>query len=200
MKNTTLLVAVAAAGTVGLAVAAPAAAEDAAPTVTQIGQQAELVNGPVVQGWTVYRLQPSSDAIPYPVQGTLWEIVAIDEAISGAATPIVSDFNARSGGGETYRALFGAATAQGVNPSTLAEGQQVTGKVYFDVTGDDPDSVVYNAFGRDLIVWEQPQPEVIAEDIEITVDGDEVTIDDETIAVEGDELIVEDTEVVVEAG
>jgi len=47
--------------------------------------------------------------------------------------------------GETYRVLFGAATPQGVNPATIAQGQQTTGKLYFDVTGAEPDSVVYNA-------------------------------------------------------
>ena len=46
-----------------------------------------------------------------------------------------SDFNARARNGETYRVLFGAATPQGVNPATIAQGQQTTGKLYFDVTG-----------------------------------------------------------------
>jgi hypothetical protein len=128
-----------------------ASAEDA--TTTSIGSQAKLVDGNVVQGWTISNLKTTSDAIPYPVQGTLWEATATDEAIQGGATPIVSNLNARARSGQTYRALFGVATPEGVNPSTLGQGQKTTGKVYFDVTGDTPDSVVYNGGGQDLLVW-----------------------------------------------
>jgi hypothetical protein len=71
----------------------------------------------------------------------------------------VSNLNARARSGQTYRALFGVATPQGVNPSTLAQGEKTTGKVYFDVTGDTPDSVVYNAGGQDVLVWVQPPPQ-----------------------------------------
>jgi len=143
------------AGAIGLSVA-PAAWAD--PDIASLGSQAELVNGDVVQGWTVSNLKPSSDVIPYPVAGTLWEATATDTAIQGGVTPIISNFNARARSGETYRVLFGVATPQGVNPSTLAQGQQTSGKVYFDVTGDTPDSVVYNAGGQDLVVWVQPPP------------------------------------------
>jgi hypothetical protein len=143
--------AVAAAGSMGILGAPIASAEDA--TTTSIGSQAKLVDGNVVQGWTVSNLKTSSDAIPYPVQGTLWEATATDEAIQGGATPIVSNLNARARSGQTYRALFGVATPEGVNPSTLGQGQKTAGKVYFDVTGDTPDSVVYNAGGQDLLVW-----------------------------------------------
>ncbi len=147
--------AVATAGSVGI-LGAPIASAD--PTTTTIGSQARLVDGNVVQGWTITNLKPSSDAIPYPVAGTLWEATATDEALEGGATPIVSNLNARAKSGETYRVLFGVATPQGVNPSTLAQGQKTTGKVYFDVTGDKPDSVVYNAGGQDLLVWVEAPP------------------------------------------
>jgi hypothetical protein len=147
--------AVATAGSVGI-LGAPIASAD--PTTTTIGSQAKLVDGNVVQGWTITNLKPSSDAIPYPVAGTLWEATATDEAIEGGATPIVSNLNARAKNGETYRVLFGVATPQGVNPSTLAQGQKTTGKVYFDVTGEKPDSVVYNAGGQDLLVWVEAPP------------------------------------------
>ncbi|OBB44638.1 MPT63 family protein [Mycobacterium sp. 852002-51961_SCH5331710] len=132
-------------------------ATPAGPTVqTQaLGSQGKLVDGDVIQGWTIANLKPSSDAIPYPVSGTLWEATATDRAIQGPATPIVSNLNARAADGQSYRSLFGVATAQGVNPSTLAQGQETSGKVYFDVTGASPDSVVYNAGGQDLLVWTQ---------------------------------------------
>lgn len=120
-------------------------------TTTTIGNQARLTAGNVAQGWTISNLKTSTDQIPYPVAGALWEATATDEAIEGSATPIVSNLNARASSGQTYRVLFGVATAQGVNPATLAPGQQTTGKVYFDVVGESPDSVVYNAGGQDLL-------------------------------------------------
>jgi hypothetical protein len=149
----------AAAATAGAAclLAAPiASAEDV--TTTTVGSQAKLVDGNVVQGWTISNLRPSSDTIPYPVGGTLWEATATDEAIQGSATPIVSNLNARSRSGENYRVLFGVATPQGVNPATLSQGEKTTGKVYFDVTGDAPDAVVYSAGNQDLIAWAQAAP------------------------------------------
>jgi uncharacterized protein DUF1942 len=157
---TTLLIAAAAvatAGAVGILAAPLASAEDV--TTTNVGSQAKLVDGNVVQGWTITDLRPSSDEIPYAVAGTLWEATATDEAIQGAVTPIVSNLNARARSGATYRVLFGVATPQGVNPATLGQGQKTTGKVYFDVTGDAPDAVVYSAGGQDLLAWVQaPAP------------------------------------------
>ncbi|TFV54352.1 DUF1942 domain-containing protein, partial [Mycobacterium sp. PS03-16] len=137
---------------------APLAGAQTGPEVHDLGQQADVVNGNVVQGWTVTGLKQSTDAIPYQVRGTLWEATATDEAIQGSVTPIVSNFNARAANGETYRVLFQVPTPQGVNPATLAQGQETTGKLYFDVTGAQPDSVVYNTGGQDVALWVQPPP------------------------------------------
>ena len=145
--------AVAAAASVGI-IGAPIASADDAITTT-MGSQGKLMDGNVVQGWTITDLKTSTDPIPYPVAGTLWEATATDEAIQGDVTPIVSNLNARAKSGQTYRVLFGVATPQGVNPATLAQGEKTTGKVYFDVTSDTPDSVVYNAGGQDLLLWLQ---------------------------------------------
>ncbi|CAN5534915.1 hypothetical protein BH09ACT8_BH09ACT8_29250 [soil metagenome] len=155
LKITALAASALAAGAIGI-VSAPIASAD--PDVTNLGSQAKLVDGNIVQGWTVANLMPSPDTIPFPMQGTLWEATANDQAIAGSVTPIVSNLNARARSGQTYRVLFGVATPQGVDPATLAQGQQTTGKVYFDVTGDAPDSVVYNAGGPDLALWVQPPP------------------------------------------
>ncbi|WP_319454936.1 MULTISPECIES: MPT63 family protein [unclassified Mycobacterium] len=154
-KTLAATAAVAAAGSIGFVIGAPTAVADA--TTQTLGSQGKLVDsaGNVVQGWTISNLKPSSDAIPHPVYGTLWEATAADEAVQGGVTPIVSNLNARARSGETYRVLFGAATPQGINPATLAPGEKTSGKVYFDVTGDTPDSVVYNAGGQDLLVWVQ---------------------------------------------
>jgi Domain of unknown function (DUF1942) len=81
-KTTTVL---AAAATVGIVGAPIASAEDV--TTQPVGTQAKLVDGNLVQGWTVTDLRPSADVIPYPVVGTLWEATATDEAIQGSATP-----------------------------------------------------------------------------------------------------------------
>ena len=156
MKFTNALAAAAATaavGSIGLVMGAPTAFADAA--IQPFGSQGKLVDGAgnVIQQWTITDLKVSSDVIPHQVNGTLWEATATDEAVLGGVTPIVSDLNARARSGQTYRVLFGAATPQGVNPATLAQGQKTTGKVYFDVTGDTPDSVVYNAGGQDLLVW-----------------------------------------------
>ncbi|MGE4362484.1 MAG: MPT63 family protein, partial [Mycolicibacterium sp.] len=132
------IITTAAAAAVGV-VGAGSASADA--EVQYLGQPGELVNGSVIQHWTVTGLKPSSDVIPYRPVGTLWEATATDEAIAGTVTPIVSNLNARAENGDTYRVLFGVATEQGVNPSTLAQGQKTTGKIYFDVTGQQPDSV-----------------------------------------------------------
>ncbi|ORA02014.1 MPT63 family protein, partial [Mycolicibacterium bacteremicum] len=164
MKTTSIAAAfaaaaVAAAGAITAFTAPSAIADDhGAVTTTQLGSQAQLHDGNVIQGWTVTGLKVSTDTIPAQVHGTLWEATATDEALQGSATPIVSNFNARARNGETYRALWGVATPQGVNPSTLSQGQKTSGKVYFDVTGAAPDSVVYATSAADLIVWVTPPP------------------------------------------
>lgn len=151
-KPLAAVAAIAAAGSIGF-LSAPIALAD--PGTQNLGTQGKLVDasGNISQGWTVSDLKVSTDTIPHPVYGTLWEATATDEALQGGVTPIVSNFNARAANGQTYRVLFGAATPQGVNPATLAEGQTTSGKIYFDVTGETPDSVVYNAGGVDLLVW-----------------------------------------------
>ncbi|MCV7418964.1 DUF1942 domain-containing protein [Mycobacterium yunnanensis] len=164
MKITWALASAAAVGSIGFigVIGAPIAAADELTTTT-IGNEARLTNGDVVQGWTISNLKPSTDTIPYPVAGTLWEATATDQAIEGNVTPIVSNLNARAKSGETYRVLFGVATPQGVNPATIPQGEKTSGKVYFDVVGDTPDSVVYNAGGQDLLVWVQPPPQLPAQ-------------------------------------
>jgi hypothetical protein len=126
---------------------------------TELGQQGRLDTNGVVQGWTVSDLKQSTDVVDYPLRGTLWEATATNEALSGTVLPIISNLNARSASGETYRVLFQIATPQGVKPGALTQGEKTSGKIYFDVTGEAPNSVVYNDGAEDLIVWVQPAPE-----------------------------------------
>lgn len=125
------------------------------PTVQKFGSQGTLVDagGAVVQGWTVKDLRPSRDVIPYPVQGRLWEASATDTAIKGTVTPVIADMNARAANGDSYRVIWNVPLAQGVNPATMPEGASTSGKLYFDVTGADPNSVVYNNAVQDLLIW-----------------------------------------------
>ncbi|ODR25211.1 immunogenic protein MPT63, partial [Mycolicibacterium porcinum] len=126
-------------------------ADDSAVTTAALGGQGKLDGG--TQVWTVTDLKPSTDTINYTPHGTLWEVTATNEALQGSVTPIVSNFNIRAADGQNYRALFQVPSSQGVNPATLAQGQKTSGKIYFDVTGDQPTSVVYNAGGNDVLVW-----------------------------------------------
>ncbi len=61
------------------------------PVIHYLGSPAQLVNGDVVQAWTVSSLKPSTDSIPYPVVGTLWEAAATDVAVNGTVQPVVSN-------------------------------------------------------------------------------------------------------------
>lgn len=155
MTNLSTAFAGAAIAAAAIVAGAPMAlAEDGGVTTASLGSQAKLDNG--AQGWTVTDLKPSTDTINYQTRGTLWEVTATNEALEGSVTPIVSNFNIRAADGKNYRALFQVATPDGVNPATLAQGQKTSGKIYFDVTGEQPTEVVYNAGGRDLLVWDKP--------------------------------------------
>ncbi|WP_264076742.1 MPT63 family protein [Mycolicibacterium houstonense] len=148
--------AIAGAAALALAAAPQAAAETAYPATAEVGSTQELVDasGGVVTGWTIEEFEPADDALPgYQPVGQLWEADATVKAIKGSVTPIISNFNLRAANGQTYRVIFTVPAAEGVNPSTLTEGQSAEGELYFDVTGAAPDSVVYNAGGRDLLIW-----------------------------------------------
>jgi hypothetical protein len=61
--------------------------------------------------------------------------------------------NARAPGGQNYPNLAWVAAPQMFQPGNIGQGQERTGKVYFDVTGQDPDGVVYITGDRDLLFW-----------------------------------------------
>ncbi|MBN2446175.1 MAG: DUF1942 domain-containing protein [Phycisphaerae bacterium] len=91
-------------------------------TTQPLGTEGQLVDGSVVQAWTISDLQPSADLIPHPFYETLWDATATDEAVKGAATPIGST-SMRVRNGQTYRALFAATTAA---PATTAAARSRT--------------------------------------------------------------------------
>jgi hypothetical protein len=125
--------------TIGMAAATPASA---ASNIKPFGQPETLLDpatGFPTITYTVEGLNPSSDAVAH--NGQLYEAVVNVEA-RGAA-PMVPMFNARAESGANYRVIGGG----------------VPGKLYFDVVGDVPNSVVYNDGVQDLLTWIPGPPE-----------------------------------------
>jgi Domain of unknown function (DUF1942) len=128
----------------------------AANNIKPFGQQETLNDygtGAPMIGYTVTGLNPSSDAVPH--NGQLYEATVTVEGLGGWATPIVPMFNARAESGENYRVIVGAPGG----PPAAPPGGSSTGKLYFDVVGDVPNSVVYNDGTQDLLVWVPGAPE-----------------------------------------
>lgn len=145
-----------AAGVVALAVSLGAMGAGTASAIDNIkpfGQQEIIDSGGSVIGYTVSGLRPSSDAIPYPVAGQLYEATVTVDAVRGAVSPVVPFFNARAENGASYRVLANVFTPQGLSGGTVLPGESSTGKLYFDVVGDAPNSVVYNNGEHDLLGW-----------------------------------------------
>jgi hypothetical protein len=137
---------------IGIA-ASPTASGDSYPVIQKFGTQETLVNGGVTQGWTVSNLQPSTDAIDVPIHGKLWEATATDTAIAGQAMPLPFRFSARTPSGEDYGLVLRAPSPPSFNWAYIPQGQSVTGKLYFDVTGANPNGVVYRTGPADLLIW-----------------------------------------------
>ena len=110
------------------------------------------VNGPLI-GYTVTGLMPSSDPVAYPVAGRLYEATVRANAIVGTVTPSPNLFNARAENGDNYRSL---ASVAGLTAGPIGQGGSATGKVYFDVVGMNPNSVVFNNGFEDILGWIQP--------------------------------------------
>ena len=144
--------AVATAAGIGIA-ASPTASGDSNPVIQKFGTEETLVNSGVVQGWTVGDLQPSTDAINVSIRGKLWEATATDKAIQGQAMPLPFRFSARTPSGQDYGYVLGVPTPPSFSWNYIPQGQSDTGKLYFDVTGDNPNGVVYRTGPADLLIW-----------------------------------------------
>jgi hypothetical protein len=129
-----------AAGTAG-----PASAVD---NIKPFGQQERLndwATGAPMIGYTVRNLSPSSDPVPH--NGQLYEATLTVDAFGSSATPMIHMFNARAESSAMYRVIANA------GPGPVPPGGSSTGKLYFDVVGDVPNSVVYNDGVRDILAW-----------------------------------------------
>ncbi|MDH6195464.1 hypothetical protein M2272_002104 [Mycobacterium frederiksbergense] len=155
VKTATVAVATTGIAVLGIACPATGFADAGYPNIEKFGTPEELVEdgGAIVQTWTVSSLRPSADIIGWPVHGRLWEADATVKATRGTVTPILADMNARAADGQTYEDLALAASPRAVRAAAMTQGGHSTGKLYFDVIGAPPDSVVYNAGGRDLLLW-----------------------------------------------
>jgi hypothetical protein len=126
------------------------------PNVGKLGSEIRMVDtvGGVDLSWKVSNLKPSTDTIPgYPVAGKVWEATATVNAIGGSVTPQIPNFNAVAPNEAAYRVLWQADTPQGISGATIPQGQQSTGKIYFDVTGPPPTTVTLNNGMEDLMIW-----------------------------------------------
>src|SRR5258705_9869908 len=118
--------------------AATVAPASAINNIKPFGQPESLndATGAPMITYTVHGLNPSSDAVPH--NGQLYEAnVTVEGGI-----PIAPMFNARAESGANYRVIGGG----------------LPGKLYFDVVGDIPNSVVYNDGSQDLLGWVSTGP------------------------------------------
>lgn len=125
----------------------------AATNVQVVGIE-ELLSDPngTEVAYTVTKIVPSGDPVAYPLGGRLYEATVMARALRGTVNPVVPFFNARAAGGANYPALVQVSSLSG---APLFQGNTTTGKVYFDVVGDAPNSVVYDNGPEDLLTWVQ---------------------------------------------
>src|SRR4051812_24967893 len=97
--------------------------------VMGVAETLKDLNGPLIS-YTVTGLMPSTDPVPYPVAGRLYEATVKADAPVGTVMPAVWDFNARAESGANYPAL---ANVSSFSAAPIGQGGSTTGKVYFDV-------------------------------------------------------------------
>lgn len=152
--STTVKSAIGATGIAAASIFAAATAVAAPPTMGGFGTSEQLVDGPLITNYTVSNLQPANVTIPgYTSHGQLYQANVTAQANSGAVTPVVSDFNARAASGQQYRVIDTVPVPNGLSPAPILQGNQSTGTLYFDVTGAQPNQVVYNDGTQDVLLW-----------------------------------------------
>ena len=114
----------------GAVTAAPAGAANNIKTFGTPESLNDVYGNPLIT-YTVQGLRPSSDAVFH--NGRLYEAMVTNDG----GVPIAALFNARAESGQNYRIVGGG----------------IPGKIYFDVVGDTPNSVVYNDGVQDLLTW-----------------------------------------------
>jgi uncharacterized protein DUF1942 len=154
VKFTSTKSAIGATGIAAASIFAAATAVAAPPTMGGFGTSEQLVDGPLITNYTVSNLQPANVTIPgYMPQGQLYQANVTAQANSGAVTPVVSDFNARAASGQQYRVIDTVPVPNALSPAPILQSNQSTGTLYFDVTGAQPNQVVYNDGTQDVLLW-----------------------------------------------
>lgn len=120
---------------VGIATAPSAPAAD---NIKIFGEQERLnnPNGTPYIGYTVKDFGKSNDPVPH--NGTLYSATLMIDGFGGNANPMIERFGARAEKGEYYPSIWGASNVN---------------KLYFDVVGPVPNSVVWNDGIRDILAW-----------------------------------------------
>lgn len=120
--------------------------------IKDFGVQETLEDFATEIGYTVDGLMPSADPVAFPLGGRLYEATVTVNAVRGTVVPAPTFFNARAENMQNYRVLP-VVTPQSLSGAPLGQGATSTGKVYFDVVGEAPNSVVYNNGFEDLLGW-----------------------------------------------
>ena len=133
---------------IGTVNAAPASATD---NIKIFGEQMRINYRPAVPmiGYTVTNFGPSTAAVGHA--GRLYEATLTVQAFGSAVNPYIDRFYTRAETGDGNPAIVYA--PGGINAAQLPPGGRTTGKLYFDVIGDTPNSVVYNDGTRDILAW-----------------------------------------------
>jgi hypothetical protein len=119
----------------GVGIAPPASAAD---NIKVFGEQ-ERLNGPngfPYIGYVVDDFGPSNDPVPH--RGKLFSANLWVDGFGTNTNPMIERFGARTIKGIFYPAIQGASNMN---------------KLYFDVTGPEPNSVVWNDGVRDILAW-----------------------------------------------
>ena len=129
---------------------APATAAD---NIKIFGEQERLnfANGQPYIGYTIFTLRPSTAPVPH--NGQLYSAKLMIDGFGGNTDPMIGRFGARAESGTFYPAIAGASNGS---------------KLYFDVVGPVPNSVVWNDGVRDILAWVPGvlplQPEGVADE------------------------------------
>ena len=151
MKTTKLAGVIAAAAIpfgIGAVTVAPASATD---NIKIFGEQERIsyIPGVPVIGYTVTNFGPSSAPVPH--NGQLYEATLNVVSFGDSVNPKIEGFMVRAESGDGDPVLRNA--PGGINAGQLPPGGSTTGKLYFDVIGDTPNSVVWNDGTRDILAW-----------------------------------------------
>jgi len=133
---------------IGAVTVAPASATD---NIKIFGEQERIspIPGVPVIGYTVTNFGPSSAPVPH--NGRLYEATLNVVAFGDWVNPKIEGFIARAESGDGDPVLRNA--PGGINPGQIPPGGSTTGKLFFDVIGDTPNSVVWNDGTRDILGW-----------------------------------------------